>query len=201
AAAITELDETLVKPLKDVKRLFMENPYLTGMFTTLSPDEMTADPMFDFNPQLPKVAVLRQAEGVRLCSRDVTEFEAPIRITTSKGLTFLVQQSQALQSGAGGTALPAAAMIQRTAATGAPETLTDNSSKIAASLGKNRTVSVQPNGTGEARPVKEGFGCACQAPNTSRSAADSLNGAGEGLAYASVLLGFAAWRRWRKHKG
>ncbi|PKL74964.1 MAG: hypothetical protein CVV27_17815 [Candidatus Melainabacteria bacterium HGW-Melainabacteria-1] len=195
AAAISELETTLVNPLKDIRRLFMENPYLTAMYTTLSADEMTLDPVFDFNPQLPKVAVLRQAEGVRLCSRDVFEWEAPIRITTPKGLTFMAQQNRGGDQGQQGTVLPAAARIQRTAATGAPETLTDNSSQIAAGLGSDRAVVVGPNGTVEVRPLREGFGCACAAPNSARTAEQDVAGATEGLAYMAVLLGFWGWRR------
>ncbi|MEZ0369906.1 MAG: DUF2330 domain-containing protein [Candidatus Sericytochromatia bacterium] len=211
-AAVTELDETLVKPTREIRRLFMENPYLTRLFTTLSPEEMTADPMFDFNPQLPRVALLRQAEGVRQCSANVYEWEAPIRITTPKGLVFTLRQNQpfgqGLTQGSDGKPLPAAARIQQLAPAGAATLLRDNTSAIQASLGspvgtspaQSTQPSARPTDAGIIRPSQQGTGCACNSPNTVQTAERQLKGATEGLAYASVLLGFAAWRRWRRKR-
>ena len=36
--------------------MFRDNSYLSRLFTTLSPNEMTKDPVFSFNPDLPDVS-------------------------------------------------------------------------------------------------------------------------------------------------
>ncbi|MCA9692616.1 MAG: DUF2330 domain-containing protein, partial [Myxococcales bacterium] len=45
-------------------------PYLTRMYTTISPGEMTVDPFFHENPQLPDVSASRTSQRTFLCSGD-----------------------------------------------------------------------------------------------------------------------------------
>ncbi|MBL9105601.1 MAG: DUF2330 domain-containing protein [Myxococcales bacterium] len=45
-------------------------PYLTRMYTTISPSEMMEDPIFHTNPDLDEVAQLRTAERYMLCNGD-----------------------------------------------------------------------------------------------------------------------------------
>ena len=198
ASAVKELDETLVMPAREIRRLFMENPYLTRLYTTLSPDEMTSDPMFDFNPQLPRVALLRQAEGVRQCNSQVYEWEAPIQITTPKGLKFTLRQNTPFGPSPAPNQ-PAALRIQQLKPSGAADLIKDNTSSIQASLGSAATP--QTGGATPApitRPIQSGAGCACHSPSTVRTAEQEIAGASEGLAYMTVMLGWFGWRRWRK---
>ena len=51
-----ELRERFVEPTLKAGELFRNNPYLSRMFTTLSPNEMTKDPVFSFSPDLPEVS-------------------------------------------------------------------------------------------------------------------------------------------------
>jgi hypothetical protein len=44
-----------VTPTREANALFAQFPTLTRLFTTLSPADMTADPVFSFNPGLPDV--------------------------------------------------------------------------------------------------------------------------------------------------
>ena len=62
-ALLDELEAVVVEPLRNAQALFDEYPYLTRMYTTLSAEEMTLDPMFDFNPDLPDVSRLRRVSG------------------------------------------------------------------------------------------------------------------------------------------
>jgi hypothetical protein len=56
-----DLDERVVAPGKHAVELLDRWPYLTRMLTVLSPHEMTADPEFIQNPDLPDVSPTRTA--------------------------------------------------------------------------------------------------------------------------------------------
>ncbi|MFO7563821.1 MAG: DUF2330 domain-containing protein [Enhygromyxa sp.] len=69
-----KLDERIFQPGQNAAALVNQNPYLTRMYTTISPAEMNADPMFRSNATLPEVPAQRQAQQRTLCdgSRLVT---------------------------------------------------------------------------------------------------------------------------------
>lgn len=61
--AITdELWTRLVEPTQEAAALLDDNRYVTRLYTTLDPSEMTRDPVFAFNPSLPAVGQIRFAE-------------------------------------------------------------------------------------------------------------------------------------------
>jgi hypothetical protein len=62
-----ELEERIVDPSVHAGKLFRKHSYLTRMFTTLSPEEMTKDPVFSFNPDLPSVSNNHTGRLVYFC--------------------------------------------------------------------------------------------------------------------------------------
>jgi hypothetical protein len=62
-ALADELEAIVVTPLREGQELFARHRYLTRLFTTLSADEMTVDPVFSFNPDLPEVNNFRTAKA------------------------------------------------------------------------------------------------------------------------------------------
>ncbi|MCH7814570.1 MAG: DUF2330 domain-containing protein [Planctomycetes bacterium] len=60
-AILTELVEANVVPLEATLAVFEGTPYLTRLYTTLSPEEMTLDPTFSFNPDLTGQPLVREA--------------------------------------------------------------------------------------------------------------------------------------------
>lgn len=52
-------------------------PYTTRLYSTLSAAEMTVDPVFVFNPDLPEVSNVQQASRVIECDPSRFEDEAP----------------------------------------------------------------------------------------------------------------------------
>ncbi len=72
AAFADAYSERIVKPGIRATELVEQNPYLTRMYTTISPNEMGADPMFRQNPTLPDVAVLRMATQTLHCDGATT---------------------------------------------------------------------------------------------------------------------------------
>jgi hypothetical protein len=67
--------EKYVTPLRAVNALFAEFPTLTRLYTTLSPQDMTADPVFAFNASLPEVKLEHVAKAVVDCGQMHLETE------------------------------------------------------------------------------------------------------------------------------
>ncbi|MDB5096136.1 MAG: hypothetical protein JWM80_557 [Cyanobacteria bacterium RYN_339] len=227
AAAVKAIREQVITPQSDIKAIFGNNPYLTALYTTMSPEEMTQDPTFIFNKDLPKVASMHLATGVRQCSTDYTFDEAPVQITLANGLKYTVARN--LGAGVGiinsGTPvpgvvpkpvkMPAADRIEQLKSSGLASLITDNRDIIQQALGiiRGSTVTVggqtfgfDTSGQVVAIPGPKGkttssaaggFGCA----GCSNSAAPTKQGASEGFTYALVVVGFLGYRRWlgRKH--
>ena len=69
--AMTEdINTRLAIPLQEAQRLFADYSYMTRLFSTLSPEEMTKDPIFSFNPDLPDVSNVHIVEGSATCSAE-----------------------------------------------------------------------------------------------------------------------------------
>jgi len=60
----------IIEPGMHAADVVAQNPYLTRMFTTISPGEMTVDPMFYENPDLPEVTNQLAATRRFLCNGD-----------------------------------------------------------------------------------------------------------------------------------
>lgn len=83
------IEDGVVKPLKEVQKAFDTVPYLTRLFTTLSAEEMTKDPIFSFNSGLADVSNLHQAKGVPLCDAG-SQQASKVQITYADGSTLTV---------------------------------------------------------------------------------------------------------------
>jgi hypothetical protein len=74
--------------VRGVQDLIDRAPYTTRLYSTLSAAEMTVDPVFRVNPDLPELSNLHQAERVIECNASVYEFEANWRIDFPQGTTI-----------------------------------------------------------------------------------------------------------------
>ena len=59
--------QRIVQPTKDANALFSAHPYLTRLYTALSPKDMTIDPVFSFNRDLPTCRSLHSATLTTPC--------------------------------------------------------------------------------------------------------------------------------------
>jgi hypothetical protein len=66
-AATDAVDERIVTPLQSAQDMVDGYPYLTRLFTTLSPDEMTRDPIFKLNSEIGDVSNVHVAKGTAVC--------------------------------------------------------------------------------------------------------------------------------------
>ncbi len=82
-AFLDKMDELVITPLVETRALFDNASSVTRMYTTMSPDEMTVDPAFDFNPELEDISNLHVADQLMEC----TVVEGPEwRVELSQGM-------------------------------------------------------------------------------------------------------------------
>ncbi|MBT9555269.1 MAG: DUF2330 domain-containing protein [Myxococcales bacterium] len=60
AAVASALEEAVNEAALDVNALLAAHSYVTRLYTRISPEEMTMDPLFSFNPDLPDVSNVHQ---------------------------------------------------------------------------------------------------------------------------------------------
>lgn len=84
-ALVDALAEAIVAPRRDAQALLDAAPKLTRLFTTMSPEEMTVDPIFDVEPDAPDVPNVHTAVNVTMCSGDYFTFSAPRRLDLPSG--------------------------------------------------------------------------------------------------------------------
>ena len=125
--AFTEaLDATVVTPLREAQALFDDGDTLTRLYTTLSAEEMTRDPVFDFNADLPQVSNLRHAAARWECEVEDPESaaleELVLVVTLRDGREV---RSRPFADGGGPRPLPldipAASVIEQMSTVGAPQ--------------------------------------------------------------------------------
>ena len=85
-AFAAELEERIVDPLKSTQAMVDAHPYTTRLFSTVSDYEMTRDPMFDFNPDLPDVDNVHTATATGACTNSGTVTD--VTITLDNGESF-----------------------------------------------------------------------------------------------------------------
>jgi hypothetical protein len=218
-AAVQALKEQVIQPYKDINDLFTKNPYLTALYTTMGPEDMTQDPTFIPNKDLPKVSSMHLATGIRKCSAEYSYNDAPVEITLANGLKYSVARNTGIIAVGGSPQptgspkpidMPAADRIEQFKSVGLASLISDNRDLISRALGilKGSTVSVggatfgfDASGKVVALPTKPGkgvtavggFGCAGCATTT---APTTKQGANETFTYALVVMGFFGYRRW-----
>jgi hypothetical protein len=64
------IDERIVMPATHATSIVMDHPYLTRLYTRISPDEMTLDPIFKTHPNLGDVTLPGTATNRTLCNQN-----------------------------------------------------------------------------------------------------------------------------------
>ncbi len=128
AVALTEEVWTrVVEPTLAAGKMFRDNRMMTRMFTVLSPEEMTKDPVFDFNPDLPPVSNVHQATMIDHCEGDMRA-----ELTLDDGRVFLFTDAAAVADRiATEFQVPTAMRVEQLRLEGAPQVVLDNSAMLA----------------------------------------------------------------------
>jgi hypothetical protein len=84
-ALATVLEAEVLEPVRRFQELLNQQPYITRLYSTLSANEMTRDPLFAFNPDLSEVSNVHTATQVIECNSSVRDDEAHWRIELPQG--------------------------------------------------------------------------------------------------------------------
>src|SRR5262249_30853443 len=122
-----ELDAVIVQPLARAQMLFDRLPYLTRLYTLISPPEMTQDPTFAFNPDLPDVSSQHVAAAYLQGNHGQRQ---PIRLMLPDGRELWVDGR--LRDGL--DTLPAAESWSQMGASGPAATVGSNRDRITSQL-------------------------------------------------------------------
>ena len=140
AALTAQIDEKVVQPARDAGALFRRNAYLTRLYSTLSPEDMTRDPVFSFNPSLAEVSRDHTATLRIDCGLGGNPSSSPATLTTEQGWVFqLPNRGSTIDT----SKSPGALRIETLSEEGNPVVLLDNGKAIGDKLGCGCT-SVDP---------------------------------------------------------
>jgi MYXO-CTERM domain-containing protein len=199
------LDTTVVQPVIHTQEIINSRPYMTRLYTTMSPDEMTVDPVFTFNPDLAPVSNVHTAQLYIQCDPSIYEYEAPWRIVLPQGGTLSGTGQYTTWPLSLDGSMPANFKIVQLSETGSGDVIENNSMPIAMDLVDSGgtysapTLSSPPSSDGmpiggNYEPVvlpenssasAEGGGCGCAVPGERGS---STTGFGAFLLGAGVAI-------------
>lgn len=94
-AFAARIDERIVTPRKDLQEAFDTSPWLTRLETAISPSEMTIDPTFVLNRDLPQSVGFGEAVIDMLCEEmPVEAYQMPLRLTLPDGRTYEIPSAE-----------------------------------------------------------------------------------------------------------
>ncbi|MEM7674633.1 MAG: DUF2330 domain-containing protein [Myxococcota bacterium] len=176
---LADMAENVINPMVETQELFERTAVQTRMYTTMSADEMTMDPVFDFNADLPEVSNRHTAERIIECSPGVFQNDAPWRVELASG-DVVRGEGNTWPFDLDTTDMPASARIKRVGTSGEGNVEEDNTADISQSLAThNRTIPGPP-----VRVAGSGF---CSASPAGQSAA--------GFGILGLALGALLFRR------
>lgn len=91
AAILAELNDDVIDPLAETLAVFDGDPFMTRLYTTLSPEEMTLDPIFDFNPDLEDQALERRAKMNLQCLSGETHWSVTLGTGTGRDGELVIE--------------------------------------------------------------------------------------------------------------
>jgi hypothetical protein len=126
ASLYAELVEAVEEPLEHAQGLIDGSEVITYLATVLEPEDMTRDPYFTFNADLPEVSNAVRGTHVQVCGRGRAPWLAPWRTEYADGPTIWGAQA--------GTAVPGVSAVLRVeelGSAGPAMLVTDNAAETA----------------------------------------------------------------------
>jgi MYXO-CTERM domain-containing protein len=185
---ISAIESGVIEPVRLVQTVIDAHPYVTRLYSTLSAAEMTVDPLFTFNPDLPTVSNIHTAERIIECNPDIYQSEAPWRIEFPQGGVVRGTANQ-VGNWPDFTNQPANLRILRQGESGDGRVVEDNADAIGKMLDAyNETIPRNgANAAGDERKASDG-GC------------NMRGGTGSGAPWVLLALALLARRR-RRYTG
>jgi hypothetical protein len=119
-AFIKDLEERIVTPMREAQAMFDRQPYLTRLLSLVSPDEMTRDPLFHLNPDMPDVSNLHVAKAAGMCLDDGKIAEFRLTLEDGEVLEFPEPINRFGQAWPFADKVPAAKRLSLVGTTGKP---------------------------------------------------------------------------------
>ena len=88
------IDAQITQPSAEAEALVRRHGYLTRLFTTMSAEEMTVDPVFQLDPGLEDVPNVRVVRRVRTCRSDTLREDAPVDDVLPNGERVVVSTAR-----------------------------------------------------------------------------------------------------------
>ena len=131
---LTAVDATVLGPMREMQALFEARPYVTRLYTTMSAEEMTLDPIFDFNSELGDYSNQHFADRIIECHPSVDQPDAPWRVELPSGETVRGTGTAWPFDVAAADPMPATAVAERVTTSGQGVPVMDNSAEITARI-------------------------------------------------------------------
>jgi hypothetical protein len=147
SALFDAIEADVIEPLRGVQTLIDRAPYTTRLYSTLSAAEMTVDPVFVFNPDLPEVSNIHQANRVIECDESRYEDEAPWRIDFPQGGSIRGTPAQVGQWPSAVSEQPPNFRVLTLATSGDGAVVDDNAAAISAMLADYNDSVPTPSGS------------------------------------------------------
>ncbi|NJK89124.1 MAG: DUF2330 domain-containing protein [Myxococcales bacterium] len=122
-----DLFERVAEPIRRANELFDRHPVMTRLYTTLSPREMTKDPVFAFNPDLPEVSNEHEATFVQDCNSNGGFLELP------DGRTLRVAEPFQWADNRAASGVPFSRRVETLWEEGVPQIEIDNRNRVSQS--------------------------------------------------------------------
>jgi MYXO-CTERM domain-containing protein len=163
SAFLDSMRTNVIEPMERTRALFVDQPYVTRFYTTMSAAEMNVDPMFDFNADLADVSNVHNAERVIECSPSISQADAPWRVALPGGDTVRGSGATWPFTIADGS-MPANARVIRVGTEGTGEVIADNVGLISEAL-TDHNLTIRPPTPSAAAT------CGCRAGSSGSSSA------------------------------
>jgi MYXO-CTERM domain-containing protein len=155
-AFLAAVEQNVLAPIQATGALFASHDYLTRLYTTMSADEMTLDPIFQFNPDLEDVSNLHTADQRLSCEDDSWV------VTLSNGQR-VAGSARVWPHALDNTDLPFNVRILQYSTSGQPEVISDNEATIQ-SIHEDSPAAASAPVTFKKGQVRGGFCSVEQAP-------------------------------------
>lgn len=144
AVFLDHLRTDVVEPVQKTQALIDSLPYVTRLYSTMSADEMTLDPVFTFNADLAPLSNVHTAQMYIECRPDIYEYQAPWRIVLPRGGTYVGEsQTGTWPIGPNGNA-PANLKIVQLSESGPGQVITDNTAIVGAMVTTTGGINTPP---------------------------------------------------------
>lgn len=148
---LSSVQTDVLDPIAQTAELFRNHAYVTRLYTTMSAEEMTKDPFFDFNPDLDDVSNIHTAERLLTCDGP----GGPWRVTLADGRRIYGEGFEWPLLPSDSSEAPYNTRILEFSTTGQPLVVQDNQATI-----RERFEGSDPSTPNEAEPIQsEGSGC------------------------------------------